>query len=184
MDSIKRLSHITISLHWVIALTIIGLTALGLYMKNYAAHDVYPLHKALGVLIAVLILLRVLWRYANGWPKPVRPYPAHEVWLAHAVHWVLIVGTVLMPLSGMMMSGLGGHGINIFGWELMAVNADAQGEAIAYSAFAAELGEEVHTIVGYIMVLAIALHVVGALKHHIVDKDATLKRMLGRISNE
>lgn len=181
MDTKQRLSHLTISLHWLIALTMIGLTALGLYMKNYEAHDWYPLHKAIGVVIAGFIIVRVFWRYANGWPKAVRQYPVHEQWMAHAVHWLLIVGTVLMPVSGMMMSGLGGHGINVFGWQLMPVHTNASGEHTPFNAFAADLGENLHTMIGYMLVGAIALHIIGALKHHIVDKDATLTRMLGRV---
>lgn len=180
MDSVRKLSGVTIFLHWIVGLTIIGLTSLGLYMKNFEVFDLYPLHKSVGVIIALFVLLRVWWRFMNGWPKPVRQYLKHEQAMAHIVHWILIIGSILMPLSGFILSSFSGHGVNVFGWELVPGQHTATGKAIPYNEFVSEVGDVIHTSVGYILVVAISLHVLGALKHHILDRDFTLMRMLGR----
>lgn len=180
MDTQQTLSPLTIFLHWLIAITMIALTAIGFYMALDHVYALYPWHKALGVIIFAFILFRVWWRIKNRWPVPVRQYPALEHRLAHIMHWVLIISTVLMPVSGMMMSGIGGHGINLFGWHLVPENLDpATGEAIAFNPYLSQLGEKTHEILGYILVLAILLHAIGAIKHHLIDKDRTLSRMLG-----
>jgi cytochrome b561 len=184
-DAPEKFSRLTIALHWLVGLTIIAMVAVGLYMTDNDAYNLYPIHKSTGILLFTVVLIRVIWRVINGWPTPVSRYQAWEHNLAKVVHWVLIIGTVLMPISGMMMSGAGGHGLNIYGLELLAVNHDPAnpGDVIALNGGAAELGHETHEIVGKIMIGAILLHIAGALKHHFIDKDGTLRRMLGsRIS--
>ena len=94
---------------------------------------------------------------------------------------MLIVGTVLMPVSGMLYSGLGGWGIKVFGWVMVAGNKNpATGQTEPIHAGLAELGEFTHEWLGYVLVVVIILHLAGALKHHLFDKDRTLVRMLGR----
>ncbi|MGY0400274.1 MAG: cytochrome b, partial [Ostreibacterium sp.] len=116
-DSYKRLSHLTISLHWLVGLTIIGLIAVGLYMSENEVYALYPIHKSLGMIIFVFILLRILWRIKNGWIEDIGDKP-WENKLARIIHWVLIIGTLLFPISGIVMSGAGGKGLSIFSWEL------------------------------------------------------------------
>lgn len=174
------LSKTTLVLHWVVGLTIISLIGVGLYMEEYEAFSLYPIHKSIGIILFVFILYRVFYRIKQGWPQPVSQYQKHEVILSKLVHWVLIIGTVLFPISGMMMSGAGGHGIAVFGLELLASNYDAAGEAIALNATLAGYGHETHEWLGKVMMVAIGLHIIGALKHHFIDKDNTLKRMLGK----
>jgi len=180
MNKNLALSKTTVALHWFVGITIIALIAVGMYMEEYEAWNLYPIHKSMGIIIFIFIVYRVIWRVKQGWPQPVSQYKKHEVILSKVVHWVLIVGTLLFPISGMMMSGAGGHGIMVFGIELMASNYDAAGEAIALNERMAELGHEVHETLGKVMMVAIGLHIVGALKHHFIDKDNTFKRMLGK----
>lgn len=181
MDTPQTLSPVTITLHWIIALTMIALTGIGLYMSTYEFYPLYDWHKTFGVLILLLVLPRLWWRMKNGWPTPVRAYPAHEQRLAHATHWVLIVATVLMPISGMMYSGLGGYGVKVFGWVLIPGNKNPDtGQTEPFHAGLSALGQGVHEWLGYVLVAAIVLHLAGALKHHLFDKDRTLLRMLGR----
>lgn len=181
MDTQQTLSPLTIALHWVIALTLIALMGIGFYMSINEYYPLYDWHKSFGVLIFAVILLRVWWRIKNGWPVPVREYPTLEHRLAQATHWVLIVGTLLMPISGMMYSGLGGYGVKVFGWVLIPGNKNpATGQAEPFHAGLSTLGQGVHEWLGYLLVVAILLHIAGALKHHLFDKDRTLLRMLGR----
>ena len=174
------LSRTTTVLHWLVGISIMVLIGVGLYMKENEVFSLYPIHKSIGIILFVFILIRVINRIKNGWPEPVNQYQKHEVLLSKLVHWVLIIGTVMFPISGMLMSGAGGHGLAVFGFELLASNYDAAGEAIAINEQMAGLGHEVHEILGKVMMVAIGLHIIGALKHHFIDKDNTLKRMLGR----
>tara|TARA_B100000508_G_scaffold140803_1_gene143533 strand:- start:2249 stop:2812 length:564 start_codon:yes stop_codon:yes gene_type:complete len=181
-DTQNKLSHITIALHWVVGLTIITLLAVGIYMANTSTYSLYPIHKSVGVSIFVVIILRVIWRIYNGWPEPTSNYKKWEQSLSKFIHYTLLIGTILIPLSGMIMSGMGGHGIAVFGFELFHHNPDPlnPNKVIPFNADMAQLGSLLHEWVSYIVIAALALHIAGALKHHIIDGDGTLKRMLGK----
>lgn len=182
MDTKERLSKQTIFLHWLVALGMIGMLASGVYMHEAKDYAVYDWHKSFGVLLVAFVLWRIYWRAKNGWPQPIREYRPLEMALAKVVKWVLMIGTILMPISGMMMSGLGGYGIPFFGMEFVAANPDPAdpNKVMAINETLAQLGKTLHGLGGNLLILAVALHVAGALKHHIVDKDTTLKRMLGK----
>lgn len=179
-DTDQKFSRLTITLHWLVGITIMVLIGVGIYMTNNKVYSLYPTHKSIGILIFSLVLVRVVWRLMNGFPKPVGNYSSVEHILAKVVHWVLLIGTIMFPISGMMMSGAGGHGLYVFGVELLASNYNAAGEAVALNAELAEKAHNMHGILPKVMIVAIVLHVAGALKHHIIDKDGTLRRMLGK----
>jgi cytochrome b561 len=65
-DTKDKLSNLTIFLHWVVGLTIIALAAVGVYMSENEAFELYPIHKSIGVLIFAVIIVRVYWRFVNG----------------------------------------------------------------------------------------------------------------------
>lgn len=178
--SSKTISPLEIALHWVVGLGMIGLITVGIIMTRTENFALYGLHKSVGMLLFVVILWRAVVRLSKGWPENVSKGAAWEHGLARVIHWVLILGTILMPISGMMDSYFAGHGLSIFGLELAAGSADAEGKPLAINASLGELGEEVHGTLGNILIAAIALHVAGALKHQLIDKDGTLGRMLGR----
>lgn len=182
MDQQHQLSKFSVVLHWTVALVIIGLSIVGLLMSAKEIWFLYPIHKSIGTLMFALILVRVMWRVRQRWPKPVRPYARFEQGLSTLIHWILIVGSILMPVSGMLMSGAGGDGITLFAWELMAEHHSLTqpNQVLPYSEFLASVGESGHTMIGYIMIAAIVLHIAGALKHHVIDSDDTLRRMLGQ----
>lgn len=177
-DTPERFSHITLSLHWLIAIFIIGLMALGVYMSETASYGLYPTHKSLGIFIFVFIVIRVLWRWKNGWPQPTGNHSSLEQILAKLIHWILILGTLAFPISGMLMSYGGGHGLQLFGLDLISANL-VDGKREVLNGGLAGAASAVHGSLLPIMTAAILLHIAGALKHHIIDKDNTLKRMLG-----
>lgn len=181
-DTSSKLSTPTISLHWIVAVMLLMLLATGIYMEQTAAYALYPWHKSFGVVIMLFVALRILWRWQSGWPPPVREYPRREKILSGIVHYLLIIGTVMMPVSGFMMSALGGHGVALFGLELVAHNPDPVNpqEVIPFNAPIAGLAHTVHGLAGYVIVAGVLLHVAGALKHHFLDQDGTLRRMLGK----
>ncbi|MBB3117575.1 cytochrome b [Pseudoduganella violacea] len=182
MDTEKKLSGLTIALHWLVALSILTLCGVGIYMVQSEAWPLYHIHKSIGLLIFALIIARVAWRLLNGLPKPVREFSRFEHLAAKTVHWLLLLGTLAMPLTGMLFSGASGHGFGIFSWEIFPANyaPDKPGQAIPLSAAWSDLGQALHGYLGYLLLALIVLHVAGALKHHILDKDHTLSRMLGR----
>ena len=181
-DTAQKLSGTTITLHWIVGLVILGMLSVGIYMHETEAYALYPIHKSIGMLILPVILLRAIWRVKQGWPEPVREYERYEQILSKITHWALIIGTVLYPISGMMMSGAGGHGLAIFGWELLAMNPDPANpqQVIPLNTAVAEIGHTTHVVLTYIVCTMLPLHILGAFKHHIMDKDTTLRRMLGR----
>lgn len=180
-DSKTQLSRVTITLHWIVGLTMMAMLAMGIYMEENEVFALYDLHKSIGVIIFLFILARVVWRIRQGWPEPVNRYKRVEQVMGKAVHYILLIGSVLIPLSGMMMSGTGGHGIAVFGLELMAANPDPANpyDVIPLSATMAKAGHIVHSLGSNLVIAALILHIAGALKHHLMDKDSTLRRMLG-----
>jgi cytochrome b561 len=182
VDTKEKFSPITITLHWLIAISIVCLLIVGFYMATAEVWSLYPIHKSFGIVVFVLAIVRILWRIKNGWPIPVRDYPAWEHKLAVLTHWILIIGTVVMPLSGFIFSGAGGYGVEVFGLTIAPSNPDPvnPGHVIPFNKEMSDGGHEVHELVGLMMAGVILLHVAGALKHHIIDKDRTLLRMLGK----
>ncbi len=182
MDTKQKLSGITVSLHWIVATAMIGLLGMGFYMKNLHVLSLIPLHKSLGLCVLLAVLVRVVWRAIHGWPKHVSGYARHEIVLAKVVHWILIIGTLVMPLSGFMLSAASGFGVSIFDMEIVARNPDPAdpGKVLAFSPYLNSLGRSIHHWVGLLLTGAIVLHIAGALKHHLFDKDGTLMRMFGK----
>lgn len=182
MDTKQKLSGFTVSLHWIVAIAMIGLLAMGFYMKNLHVLSLIPLHKSLGLCVLLIVLVRVVWRIINGWPKHVSEYARHEIVLAKIVHWILILGTLAMPLSGFMLSAASGYGVSFFGMEIVARNPDPSdpGKVIALSPYLNSLGRGLHHWVGLLLTGAIVMHIAGALKHHLFDKDKILTRMFGK----
>jgi cytochrome b561 len=183
-------------LHWLIALLIFGMFALGWFMADIPkeapkqtvfnifdlgifhwtmAEEISPrsfyfnVHKSFGVTILALIFLRVLWRLTHKPPAILASYKAWESKLAKSAHHFLYVLMVILPVSGVIMATYSKYGIKWFGMEFIKGldNNDMR-----------EIFKEAHEIIGLIMVAIIVLHILGALKHKFIDKDDTLKRML------
>ena len=184
-DSHNKFATTTVILHWLVGLTIIGLLATGIYMTENNVYELFSWHKAFGFLVLIVAIARVIWRMKNGWPSPASNYKPIEHKLASIVHWVLIIATLLMPISGLMTSVLGGHGLSVFGLEVFAQNfsVDDPEKTLPINYELSKLGGTIHFYLGYTVIVALLLHIAGALKHHIIDKDGTLKRMLGKTIN-
>lgn len=181
-DTASQLSPVSVLLHWIVALAMIAMLALGIYMEETEAFALYPVHKSIGVIVLVVALIRVFWRLSNRWPSALSDDGALLHFVARLVHWILILGTLLMPISGMVMSGVGGHGVAVFGMELIAANPDPANpmEVIPHNEALAGFAHSVHGFVANLLIAVLLLHVVGAIKHHMVNKDGTLRRMLGK----
>lgn len=182
MKQIQQLSKFGIVLHWLVALFMLSLVAVGFYMAEQEAWALYPLHKSFGVLAFIFIVLRVSWRIKEGWPEPLGHAAAWQTSVAKLVHWGLLLVTLAMPISGMVFSGASGHGFGLFGWVIVASNhaSDDPSKVIPYNEHLADLGHEVHEVLALVFLGLLALHLAGVIKHQLIDKDGTLARMLGK----
>lgn len=160
--------------HWLMALLIIGMLALGLYMEELPPspdkYAIYGLHKSFGLLVLWLVGARIIWRLSNKQPKPQETHQKWERILAKIVHLLLYIAMIGMPLTGWMMSSFGGHDVAFFGIKMPALSAENKDIS--------KIMNEIHSILAFTLMGIIGLHFVGALKHHFIDKDETLKRMM------
>jgi len=164
-----------IALHWIMAVTIIGLFALGFYMADLPLSPtklkLFSWHKWAGVTIFLLAALRLAWRISHRPPAlPAHMKPA-EQFVAHAGHGLLYLLMFCIPLSGWLMSSAKGFQTVYFGL-LPIPNLLEKNK---------ELGDLLETVHGSLNLLLAAIvigHVAAALKHHFFDKDDVLTRML------
>lgn len=175
-NTIESYGLISILLHWLVALTVFGLIALGLWMVelNYYSpwYKLAPFwHKSIGLSLAAVLVARLLWRLTNPQPKILPSHRRLEVRLAHAAHALLYFMLFAILISGYLISTAKGQGISVFGWfELPALITGLPGQADRAGA--------VHYWLAMGVLALVALHILGALKHHFIDRDTTLIRML------
>lgn len=162
-------------IHWATAGLIAWLFYLGLTMVDLplspAKFADYALHKSLGLTVLVLVLVRLLWR----WLTPAPPLPdgmrRRDAVLAKLVHVGIYVLILVIPLTGWLYSSATASPANYFGYFTVP-------DLIPANETAGNVLRLVHDIAGKLLLFLLALHVVGALKHHFVDHDDVLKRML------
>lgn len=168
---------IAISLHWIIALGVIGTAILGLWMTGLDYYSSWyrsaPFwHKSIGITLASLIVLRLLWRWANPRPAALPHHARWEYALARLVHGALYILLFIIVTSGYLISTAKGQGVSVFGWfEVPALISELPSQA--------DRAGFVHYWLGVSLLGLVALHALGALKHHFLDHDNTLRRMLG-----
>lgn len=175
----ERYGAVTKFFHWTIALLILCLLAVGLYMthadKSTAIFKYYDLHKSTGIIVGLLACCRVLWHFYSHTPQFERTVKPWERNLAHLTHYLLYFAMLAMPLSGWFFSSARRGPVHVFGLFDAPQPFDMQDPKIkAY----AEWAENFHDVMAYILIGIICLHVAGALKHFIIDRDKTLQRML------
>ncbi len=179
-DTKTKLSRATVALHWLVGGVMIVMLAVGMVMEKFELYFLYDHHKSVGIIAVAFILWRIVWRLQNGWLVPTIQSPRWQRIAAHLSHWVLISGTLLMPVSGITMSAGGGHGLAVFGLELLPATVNAAGEAVALNETLAGFASGVHHWCGRILIAFVVLHIFAALWHHFVHQDNVLRRMLAR----
>ncbi|RZJ12890.1 MAG: cytochrome b [Acidovorax sp.] len=175
----QRYTRTAMLLHWVLALALIGLFCVGLYMTGLPFSPqrlkLYNWHKWAGVSILVLSALRLLWRATHRPPAlPAAVEQAMPGWqkLAHhGTHTLLYALFFAVPLIGWAYSSAAGFPIVFLGlWQLP--------DFVPVSKDLAEAIKPWHQYTAFAMAGLVVLHVAAALKHHIVDRDGLLARML------
>lgn len=161
------------ALHWAIAVLILVNIALGLLHEPLdGVVSLMPVHKAIGMSVLALSVLRLVWRMT--WTAP--PYPETmsglEVLMAKLVHVALYLFMLAMPLTGWIMTSSGKYPLTWFGLFSLPKLPVTKGSALV------ELSDGFHSIGGWLL-LALALgHAAAALRHHFVLRDGVLRRML------
>ncbi|MBS9724321.1 cytochrome b [Stutzerimonas stutzeri] len=168
----------SIVLHWLVAVAVFGLFALGFWMVGLNYYSSWyrtapDLHKSIGILLLLIMLLRVLWRFVSPAPAPLASQGRLTRIAARLGHSLLYLGLFLVMVSGYLLSTADGRPIGVFG----LFDVPALITSIADQADRAGL---VHEYAAWALVILAVVHALAALKHHFIDRDATLMRMLGR----
>ena len=172
----RRYSLGAMIFHWVIAIAVIVNWRLAENAEHAEAIEdkmaIFANHKALGILILLLTIGRLFWR----WTHPVPPLPSDlakwEATLARAVHIIFYVLLIGLPLGGWFANSLAGREIDMFGFFTIPPLPLGENGDLAKSIFG------LHATGGSLFIYLIALHILGALKHTFVDKSGGIFRML------
>jgi cytochrome b561 len=171
---VPRYSPAQIALHWVIELAIIVMLGIGLYMvalpKGLAfKSSLISFHKSLGMTVFLLVLIRIVVRVVAGRP-PLPPTPAWQRVVASMTQGLLYVAMIVMPLTGYLGSSFNKFSTRFWGIPLPMWAWDDPGlRKIFFTA---------HTVGAWVLIALIVLHVSGALKHQLMDRDRLMDRML------
>ncbi|MEJ2455221.1 MAG: cytochrome b [Candidatus Thiodiazotropha sp.] len=169
---------VAVTLHWLVAMVVVGQFGLGLWMRTLGYYDPwYNLgpwwHKGIGVMLFVVLAARLIWRWSNPKPEHLpthRPYERQGAAIAHGLLYLLLFAVML---SGYLISTADGRPLEVFDW--FAIPATLSG--IEHQE---DIAGEIHLYLAWSVIVLAALHALAALKHHFIDRDMTLKRMLGR----
>jgi len=167
---------VSITFHWLMALAIFGLFGLGLYMVELTYYDTWyrgslDLHKSAGILLAFAWGGRLVWRMLNKSPQELGG-KAWEHKVAHLVHILLYLLMLALFVSGYLISTADGRAIEVFGWfSVPAFTTGIENQE--------DIAGAVHWYSTTALIVLAGLHALAALKHHFVNKDATLKRIFG-----
>ena len=168
---------ISISLHWLVAIAVFCLFGLGLWMVDLTYYDAWyqsapHVHKSIGVLLFFTMLFRLVWRQYRGTPPPLENHTWVERKLASIAHGALYLLLFAIMFSGYLISTADGRSIEVFNWfEVPALFSGFDNQE--------DLAGKIHLALAIVMISLAGLHATGALKHHFIDKDRTLKRMIG-----
>lgn len=168
-----RYNRVAVMLHWTIAVLIIANLTIGLLHESLLKGTI-PLHKSIGMLVLLLSVVRLLWRFTHRPPPLPATVKAWEKGLAHAVHWLLYALMILIPLSGWVFTSASPHRypLGFFGLFPLPMFPVTQDKALS------SVIAERHEQLAYLMIALLLLHIGAALKHRFVDRDRTLDRML------
>jgi len=176
---VARYTGVAIALHWILALALALIFGVGLYMADLPFSPLrlklYNWHKWAGVVILALSALRLLWRLTHR--PPALPHaveaamPGWQMRAYHATHGLLYALFFAVPLIGWAYSSAAGFSIVLFGVLPLPDFVPAD-KALA------ALIKPWHALSAFALAALVVLHILAALKHHWVDRDGLLQRML------
>ena len=168
-----RYSTVAIALHWLLASAIVGAFSVGTYMVDLPFSPqrlkLYNWHKWAGITILALSALRLLWRLSHR-PPADPPMPRWQQRAAHAAHLLLYALFFAVPLAGWAYSSAAGFPIVVYGLIPLP-------DFVPVDKILSELIKPWHGNLAQGLAVLVALHVAGALKHQLIDRDGLLSRM-------
>lgn len=175
MNPLTRYTTTAMALHWLTALFVFTAFPLGVYMHELALSplklQLVSYHKWLGVTIFLLTLARLAWRATHTPPPLSETIPLWQQRAAHGLHFLLYVLLLAIPLTGWLMSSAKGFPVVYLG---LVQLPDLVGKDKALG----DLLAEVHEMLNLGLLLLVGMHIAAALKHHFIEHDDTLRRML------
>ena len=164
--------------HWVSFIIIVGLFSLGLWMVDLTYYDTWyhkapNLHKSVGIIFLGLLVFRSFWRVYDEIPEPLSSHSSWEQLVAKWVHRIFYFLIYAVIFSGYFISTAKGQGINVFDWfEIPALFSGVEGQE--------DLAGKIHFWLAIGLLVLIVVHASASIKHHFIDRDKTLLRMLGK----
>lgn len=181
-DTNNSYGIITILLHWIMAILVIGLFFLGEYMVDLTYYDKWYnkalwWHDSIGISVFFLLLVRLVWKLNSVNPKSLKTYKSFEIIISKITHTLFYILLLVICISGYFISTAKGGGISFFDW--FAVPA-----IVKLNEIQANFVGKIHDIATHIFAVLLALHVAATLKHHFFYKDITLIRILKPTTSE
>lgn len=165
-----RYTTVSKSLHWLIALLVFALLAMG-KLGEVDDEPLFAWHTGVGLLVLVLMVARLGWRLTHAVPPLPATTPGWQQAAARGLHWAFYGLLLLLPLTGWAITSIEGDAVSLLGLPMPALPVPG-GEA------AEDIVEETHEILGNVLLVLALVHVAAGLKHHFVDRDDVLRRML------
>ena len=172
-----QFGRVAVLLHWSMALAIYGMFALGLWMVGLGYydswyHDAPEIHKSIGVLLLLTLIIRLVWRVISSPPRPLSSHSPLVRISSVVAHLLLYTLLLAILISGYLISTADGKPIAVFSWFTLPALFSGAGEQ-------ADLAGDIHLWLAWSVVILSILHGLAAIKHHVIDRDNTLKRMSG-----
>ncbi len=171
INSNDSYGSITKLFHWTMAIIILCLLVVGFLLEDLKMPILYKAHKAIGFLILLLAIARLLWRFANIVPGYDKSLPKWVALSAHIFHYGLYALMILLPLSAFIASNAAQYPVSFMFLFDMPSLFSAKDPALAKTLMQA------HSVLAIILVAAILAHLLAGLYHHFVRKDQVLLRM-------
>ncbi|MBL1422116.1 MAG: cytochrome b [Alphaproteobacteria bacterium] len=171
----KQVGLFSKSLHWLLALLMIGLLALGWVMVQLDYFNPYydsapALHYSLGILVFFLVFIKIIWQLAKPLPEHDDRLKKYELYASKIVHFILLLFMIMMPISGYLVITAGTNDASFFGlFDLPTLFKISKPVRDAATFF--------HTYFPFILVGFIVVHILAALKHKLIDKMQTARDM-------
>lgn len=175
-NTTERWGWLAQTLHWAMALLIIEQLTTGRIMAWLGpgeAQDAlfYATHEPIGVLVLLLLIPRLIWRAINPTPTLPEAMPPWQTRASHISHWGLYLAIAVMIGSAWLMSSYANFPVSPNApWSLPNFSE--------YNTDIARRSYNVHVWTGWTIVTLVSVHIIAAIKHHIIDKDTVLRRML------
>jgi cytochrome b561 len=172
----ERWGSVSIGLHWTIAaLVLLVQVPAGITMVSVDPGTVqnvgYNIHKTTGIVIFLLAIVRLGWRWSQPVPGYAQDMPAWQAKTARTTHALLYIVLFAMPISGFLYTAMGGFPVPFFMVYDLA-------QLVPENKPVAEIFKLIHLTLQWVLYVVVLLHVAGALQHHLIRKDGILRRML------